>query len=90
VEPHEDILNYTLEFVQNPDIYFVFKEGYFTEEFFFPIYDYLKRNKYIENLSFEKLMINADRTAIILQVITNVPRAQIKKITFSGYNFCFI
>ena len=83
LEPHSYILKYTLELVQQASAPFYFKESFLAEDFFPPIYEYLKRNKLIEHIVFQDLILDAKKTNTILQIITNFPKTQISHLVFT-------
>lgn len=81
-EPHPYVLKYTGEVIQNSKAPFCFKEFFLDEAFFSPIYEYLKKNKLIENMTFQDFALDSKTANIILQLITNFSRTQLTHLVF--------
>ena len=91
LDPHSYILKYIVELVQQPKSPFYFKETFLGDDFFLPIYEFLKKNILAENLVFQDVILNDDKRAnIILQLITNFSRSQLTHLSFKKYSDYFV
>ena len=81
IDTHSYVLKYIVELSQQAKAPFYFKETFFGENIFPPIYEFLKKNSLIQNVIFQDFVLDEKTANIILQLITNFSRSQLTHFT---------
>ena len=74
---HESIVKWVLEAIEKEQTYFNWSEDFFSNDYFSPIYEIIKKGKCIQYFSFDNTILDLDRASIILQIMGNFPPYQL-------------